>query len=111
MTPTPRPRRCSASTGWRGRGVGSALLTAVLAWSLEQGVHKLTLQMWPLNTAARDLYQKFGFVPEGRLRRHYRRVAGQSQVAAKPEHRDRHFRSYGALRGVGCRSPHDSAPN
>lgn len=61
---------------WRGRGVGSALLSAAVAWAREVGAHKVALQLWPHNVAARALYDKHGFVEEGRLRRHYRRRDG-----------------------------------
>lgn len=63
--------------GWRGRGVGSALLAAGLGWAKEAGAHKVALQVWPHNEAARRLYRRFGFVEEGRLRRHYRRRNGE----------------------------------
>jgi RimJ/RimL family protein N-acetyltransferase len=62
---------------WRGRGVGSALLHAALDWAREAGAHKVSLQLWPHNIAARGLYRKFGFAEEGRLRRHYRRRNGE----------------------------------
>lgn len=62
---------------WRGRGVGSALLAAAVEWAGEQSLHKLTLQVWPHNTAAQALYRKFGFVQEGHLVRHYRRRNGE----------------------------------
>ena len=63
--------------GWRGRGVGSALVGAAIDWSREHGLHKLCLDVWPTNTAAIALYRKFGFVEEGRLVRHYRRASGE----------------------------------
>jgi RimJ/RimL family protein N-acetyltransferase len=64
--------------GWRGKGVGSALLEAAITWArAEPGVHKLTLQVWPHNGSAQALYRKFGFEREGRLRRHYRRRGGE----------------------------------
>lgn len=63
--------------GWRGRGVGSALLAAGLGWAREAGAHKVALQVWPHNEAAQRLYRRFGFVEEGRLRRHYRRRNGE----------------------------------
>lgn len=63
--------------GWRGRGVGSALLRRGIRWADEQGAHKVALQVWPHNDAARALYRKFGFVEEGRLVRHYRRRNGE----------------------------------
>jgi RimJ/RimL family protein N-acetyltransferase len=62
---------------WRGRGVGSGLLEAAIAWARSAGAHKVALQMWPHNERARGLYEKFGFVEEGRLVRHYRRRNGE----------------------------------
>jgi RimJ/RimL family protein N-acetyltransferase len=61
----------------RGRGVGSALLTAAIEWARTAGAHKIALQVWPDNEAAIALYRKFGFEHEGRLRRHYRRRNGE----------------------------------
>jgi RimJ/RimL family protein N-acetyltransferase len=63
--------------GWRGRGVGSLLMDAAVAWAKDQGAHKIQLEVWPHNIGARRLYEKFGFVAEGRLRRHWRRANGQ----------------------------------
>jgi RimJ/RimL family protein N-acetyltransferase len=61
----------------RGRGVGSALVSAAIEWAREAGAHKMTLQVWPDNDAAIALYRKFGFEQEGYLRRHYRRRNGE----------------------------------
>lgn len=63
--------------GWRGRRVGSALLRAGLEWARASGAHKVALQHWPHNAAAGALYRRFGFVEEGRLRRHYPRRNGE----------------------------------
>ena len=62
---------------WRGRGVGSALLTAAIDWARDRGLHKLSLSVFPHNAAAIALYRKFGFVEEGRRVRHYRRTSGE----------------------------------
>jgi RimJ/RimL family protein N-acetyltransferase len=62
---------------WRGRGVGAALLQAGIDWARSVGAHKIALQHWPTNERATALYDKFGFVEEGRLRRHYRRRSGE----------------------------------
>ncbi|HMQ28250.1 MAG TPA: GNAT family N-acetyltransferase, partial [Acidimicrobiales bacterium] len=43
--------------GWRGRGVGRALLTSALDWARDAGAHKVELQCWPHNAAARRLYE------------------------------------------------------
>jgi [ribosomal protein S18]-alanine N-acetyltransferase len=63
--------------GWRGRGVGSALVQAAIDLSRERGLHKLCLDVWPANTAALALYRKFGFVEEGLLVKQYRRASGE----------------------------------
>jgi RimJ/RimL family protein N-acetyltransferase len=61
----------------RGRGVGSALMEAGIAWAREQGLHKLSLSVWPHNAAAIALYEKYGFVQEGRRVKQYRRKSGE----------------------------------
>jgi len=61
---------------WRGRGVGSALMVRAIAWAREEGLHKLSLAVFPHNAAAIALYRKFGFVEEGRRSRHIRRSDG-----------------------------------
>jgi len=62
---------------WRGRGVGSALMEAAIEWSRGQGLHKLALSVFPHNTGAIALYNKFGFVEEGRRVKHMRRQSGE----------------------------------
>jgi RimJ/RimL family protein N-acetyltransferase len=62
---------------WRRRGVGAALLAAAIDWAREQGFHKLSLSVFPHNTAAIALYRKFGFVEEGRRVKQYRRASGE----------------------------------
>jgi len=62
---------------WRGRGVGSALMEAAIAWARERGLHKLSLGVFAHNTAGLALYRKYGFVEEGRRIKHYRRQSGE----------------------------------
>ena len=54
---------------FQGRGVGSALLTAILdladRWL---ALRRIELEVYTDNAAAIGLYEKFGFVREGRLR-------------------------------------------
>ena len=64
------------AAGWRGRGIGSALVAEALSAARELGAHKVALQVWPNNRAALALYTRFGFATEGVLRRHYRRGDG-----------------------------------
>ena len=63
--------------GHRGEGIGSALLERAIEYAREQGCHKMALQHWPHNEAARALYEKYGFEQEGYLRRHYPRKNGE----------------------------------
>jgi RimJ/RimL family protein N-acetyltransferase len=65
------------AAGWRGRGVGTALLAEAIARARAAGAHKIALQVWPHNAAAIALYERFGFRREGYLRRHYRRRSGE----------------------------------
>jgi L-amino acid N-acyltransferase YncA len=67
----------TVSLPWRGRGVGSALVTAAIGWARGQGLHKLCLEVFPHNTAAVTLYRKHGFIEEGRRRRQYHRSSGE----------------------------------
>jgi RimJ/RimL family protein N-acetyltransferase len=62
---------------WRGRGVGTALLTAAIEKARGEGLHKLSLEVFPHNEAAIALYRKFGFVEEGRRVKHFRRASGE----------------------------------
>ncbi|MBN1933842.1 MAG: GNAT family N-acetyltransferase [Anaerolineae bacterium] len=51
---------------WRGRGVGTALMSALLAWAKNTGwVRRVQLQVFARNAPAIHLYEKFGFVVEG----------------------------------------------
>jgi len=63
--------------GWRRQGVGGALVERAIAAARRLGAHKIALQVWPHNDAALRLYRRYGFVEEGRLRRHYRRRNGE----------------------------------
>jgi putative acetyltransferase len=65
------------AAGWRGRGVGTALLAEAVRRARAAGAHKVALQVWPHNVAAIALYERFGFQREGYLRRHYRRRSGE----------------------------------
>jgi ribosomal protein S18 acetylase RimI-like enzyme len=62
---------------WRGRGVGSALLAAAIEKARAEGLHKLSLDVFPHNDQAIALYRRFGFVDEGRRVKHYRRANGE----------------------------------
>jgi RimJ/RimL family protein N-acetyltransferase len=65
------------ANGWRGQGLGRALLDGAIAWAEAAKAHKVWLEVWPHNTAAIGLYRRAGFVEEGRKLRHYRRRNGE----------------------------------
>jgi len=52
---------------WQGRGVAGRLLTATIALARERGARKLTLRVLASNPGAIRVYQRAGFVEEGRL--------------------------------------------
>jgi putative acetyltransferase len=61
---------------WRGKGVGSALMTEAIRWARQVGVEKLALSVYPDNDRAQALYAKFGFQEEGRLTGHSKKSVG-----------------------------------
>jgi RimJ/RimL family protein N-acetyltransferase len=65
------------SPRYRRRGVGTSLMNELLRWARAHDAHKITLQLWPHNEAARALYVRFGFIREGYLERHWKRRSGQ----------------------------------
>jgi [ribosomal protein S18]-alanine N-acetyltransferase len=56
----------------RGRGIGAALLDAVLGAARERGTRNLFLEVRASNLAARKLYAAREFVEVGRRQRYYR---------------------------------------
>ena len=62
---------------WRGRGVGRSLLEGCIAWAEESPVvEKLGLAVFADNPTAMRLYERCGFVEEGRRVREYRMEDG-----------------------------------
>lgn len=56
--------RMAVLAGWRGRGVGTALLEALIAEASRRGMTRLALSA---QTHALDFYTRFGFKPEGEV--------------------------------------------
>jgi phosphinothricin acetyltransferase len=46
---------------WRGKGVGSSLLRALIARAKQLGYHKMVLSAFPWNALGMALYEKYGF--------------------------------------------------
>jgi RimJ/RimL family protein N-acetyltransferase len=65
------------AAGWRGQGVGDALVRAAVGWAREAGARELVLHVFPHNTAARALYAKHGFAQTAVLRRAFPRSTGE----------------------------------
>lgn len=62
---------------WRGRGVGRAMIEALLAWAAEHPfLEKVCLFCFATNAGAQRLYRSMGFVEEGRTVRHFRTAPG-----------------------------------
>jgi ribosomal protein S18 acetylase RimI-like enzyme len=66
----------AVAADWRGRGIGTALLSTALAWGAAMGVEKILLSVYPHNERAIALYRRSGFVEEGRLSRQSRKSYG-----------------------------------
>lgn len=58
----------SVGRAWRGIGLGTALLEIATDWARRRGCQKMTLSVFPHNTAAITFYEARGFEREG-LRR------------------------------------------
>jgi RimJ/RimL family protein N-acetyltransferase len=62
--------------GFRGAGLGIALLDYTLKWAAENGIEKVNLGVRAGNDRARALYTRFGFVQEGRRVRDIKDLQG-----------------------------------
>ena len=60
-----------------GQGIGSLLLEALLEWTADRDITRISLRVDTDNTKAIGLYQKFGFTKEGILRRKKRLPDGE----------------------------------
>ncbi|ETW79778.1 hypothetical protein HETIRDRAFT_452866 [Heterobasidion irregulare TC 32-1] len=55
---------------WWGNGYGTELLEWIVTHGLkEQGLHRISLQVFGINERAVEVYRKVGFVEEGRMRK------------------------------------------
>ena len=63
---------------YRGRGIGGALLRAVLGEARSQGLTRVELEVYGSNRPAIHLYEQFGFTREG-IKRSARILDGQTE--------------------------------
>jgi [ribosomal protein S18]-alanine N-acetyltransferase len=64
---------------FRGNGIGSALLEALISSAKSEGILSMTLEVRKSNLVAQSLYGKYGFVVEG-LRKAYYSDNGEDAV-------------------------------
>ena len=56
--------------GYRGRGIGNALINTTLAAARQRGLKRIELQVRENSLSAVTLFEKSGFVMEGVMRKH-----------------------------------------
>jgi RimJ/RimL family protein N-acetyltransferase len=56
--------------GYRGRGIGTALINATLTAARQRGLKRIELQVRENSLSAMTLFEKSGFVKEGVMRKH-----------------------------------------
>ena len=56
---------------YRRMGIGSILLSSLIDNALKDGYSSMTLEVRTSNTAAKNLYNRFGFVTEGIRKKYY----------------------------------------
>jgi ribosomal-protein-alanine N-acetyltransferase len=61
----------AVSLSARGRGIGRALGLAAMQWACTHGADAMELEVRAANAAALQLYQRLGFVEQGRRRAYY----------------------------------------
>lgn len=57
---------------YRNKGIGTLLLSALIDYSREVGIKRMTLEVREHNDAALRLYEKHGFVKDGIRKEYYR---------------------------------------
>lgn len=63
----------SILNGFRGIGIGTAMMNYILEWAEKQGeLEKVSLTVFSTNRAAINLYRKFGFKVEGTSKKQYK---------------------------------------
>ncbi|MBU5590341.1 ribosomal protein S18-alanine N-acetyltransferase [Clostridium sp. MSJ-4] len=56
---------------FRGLGIGEIILKSLINIGKSHGINSMTLEVRPSNTAALGLYNKLGFLEEGRRKNYY----------------------------------------
>jgi ribosomal-protein-alanine N-acetyltransferase len=56
---------------WQGRGVATEIMLDLVILARDRGCLAMTLEVRHTNTAAQELYRRFGFVPAGIRKKYY----------------------------------------
>jgi RimJ/RimL family protein N-acetyltransferase len=68
----------SVRQAWRGQGIGTAMLKALIGWAEAKPlIEKIALSVFATNVDAIRLYQRLGFVAEGRQPREFKIGPGE----------------------------------
>lgn len=59
-------------SGWRGIGIGNAMMEYMIDWARKKRYEKISLSVFSINEPAIDLYKKFGFEIEGVKRKEFK---------------------------------------
>lgn len=68
---------------YREKGIGSALLSELISAAEAKGAFSLHLEVRESNNAAKRLYEKFGFVIDGKRKNYYRRPTEDAILMTK----------------------------
>ena len=68
---------------WRGKGIGSRLVEAVLEHAFDRGVKEIFLEVRKSNVRAQELYKAYGFDEVGRRKNYYLEPAEDALVMKK----------------------------
>ena len=70
-------------TKYRGRGIATQMMTALLEEGRKQGIEEFTLEVRVSNAAAIKVYEKMGFVSEGIRPRFYEQPVEDAMIMWK----------------------------
>lgn len=74
--------------GYRGRGIGGQLLSTLFHQTGSFGIRHYTLEVRESNTAARRLYEKYGFTIEGIRKGYYQKEKEDALIMWRHEETD-----------------------
>lgn len=76
-------QRIAVLPAWRGLGLGRKLMDAMVSFAREKEASAITLEVRAGNTAARNLYESYGFTAEAVRKGYYRNPAEDAVIMWK----------------------------